>query len=398
MILSLVTSFLAFAATPRQVSALNEHVGLYITPPETIQNPPGVDSFFDVYLDISDVSDLFGFDIKVTWDNTLITRDDPVSNATTISLLNALWPTGWFAAKEEYSGGGGGGGYYRLAAVSISTAYSGTHSLFNMHFKIVKECNFLLQTPLHIEAGYKLSDNFWQTIPVETVTDGVFKMNPTEPDLEFEMFEPNGHPWEYCKTFQIKVYVTHICANLEDYNLVILYNTELLKLTGVDWTGGVLGGSSDGASYTELPPGTINVVDTGGIVWSGDQGLLFTLAFHIEFDDREEHIWRTGHSNDLTTYVSFSDAELSFLEGNIAMSGIAMPSPQDIVVHLIRGDVDCDGDVHVIDLRCVGIFYDKIQGDPEWVTCEKYDLNMDNIIDLFDLVVVATNVGYGTGP
>ncbi len=107
-------------------------------------------------------------------------------------------------------------------------------------------------------------------------------------------------PFEYCKIFQIKVYVTDICANLKDYNLVILYDTELLKLTGVDWTGGVLGDASDGASYTELPPGTINVIDTGGIVWSAGRGLLFTLTFHIEFDDRIEHIWRTVAPHDLT--------------------------------------------------------------------------------------------------
>jgi hypothetical protein len=216
-------------------------------------------------------------------------------------------------------------------------------------------------------------------------------MDKTVPDLEFELVDTTPtKPFEYCKTFQIKVYVTHICANLKDYNLVILYDTELLKLTGVDWTDGVLGGSSDGASYTEAPLGTITVVDSGGIVWSGLRGLLFTLTFHVEFDDREEHIWHTNPLYDhLHAFIKFTDATLSFEEGTIPMSGITMPSDLDMVVNLIRGDVDCDGNVDVFDLRCLARNYDQS-------TPAKYDLTKDDTIDIFDLVVVATNFGYGT--
>jgi hypothetical protein len=268
-----------------------------------------------------------------------------------------------------------------------------------MHFKIIKSCNFNLQTSFYFDL-VKLSDSGYQSID-HTTTNGLYQNAATKPSLEFELVDTNpAKPFEYCKTFQIKVYVRHICANLKDYNLVILYDIELLRLTGLDWTGGVLGDSSDGASYTELPPGTITIVDTGGIVWSGDKGLLFTLTFHIEFDDRIEHIWRTSTPHDLTAHVSFTNAQLSFLEGTIPLSGITMPPPEDIVVHLIRGDVDCDGNVNVIDIRCVAAGYDKTSSDPEWTTGQywsKYDLTMDNTIDIFDLVAVGTNFGYG-GP
>jgi len=78
------------------------------------------------------------------------------------------------------------------------------------------------------------------------------------------------------------------------------------------------------------------------------------------------------------------------------MGGITMPADLDITVNLIRGDVGIDGNVDVFDLRLVAIFYDKTQADPEWVTCSKYDLTgVDLIIDIFDLVAVATNFGYG---
>jgi hypothetical protein len=390
ILLSLLTSALTTAMYVIPAKAANEHVQVYIDPPGVNKVPSDIDSFFDVFVTITDVTDFFGFDIRISWDNSLLMLDSTVKD----SFFDAMWgAAGWEISVEgTYGGGGGGGGGYKLVALSLHNSFTndpGAQRLFSMHFKIIKSCNFILQTPFYFDL-VKLSDKNWQPIP-HTTTNGLYHMDKTVPDLEFEVVDTTpAKPFEYCKIFQIKVYVTHICANLKDYNLVILYDTELLKLTGVDWTGGVLGGTSDGASYTELPLGTINVVDAGGIVWSGDLGLLFTLTFHIEFDDRIEHIWRTNAPQDLTTHVSFQNAELSFLEGTIPMSGITMPPTLSITVHLIRGDVDCDGNVDVFDLRCVAAYYD--QSLPV-----KYDLTMDGTIDIFDLVVIATNIGYG-GP
>jgi hypothetical protein len=389
MLLTLAISILTFAMHVSPANAANENVKVYIDPPLVSKVPGDVDSFFDIFVKIDGVTGLFGFDIRVSWDDTLLTLESAEYNDT----LDALWGAGHWQAfiNETYGDGGGGGGGYKLVALSTLNAFTldpGSQVLFPLHFKIIKSCNFILETPFYFDL-VKLSDNLWQPI-LNTKTNGLYHMDLTIPDLEFELVDPTpAKPFEYCKTFQIKVYVTDICANLKDYNLVILYDTELLKLTGLDWTDGVLGGSSDGASYTELPSGTITVVDTGGLVWSGDLGLLFTLTFHIEFDDRIEHIWRTLTPHDLTAHVSFQNAELSFMEGTILMSGITMPAPLDITVHLIRGDVTCNGIVDVLDLRCVAYYYD--QPSPA-----KYDLTMDGTIDIFDLVVVATNFGYGS--
>lgn len=390
MLLSIATSMLAFTMHISPANAANEHVSVYIDPPLVSEVPGHVDSFFDVFVTIDDVTDLFGFDIRVSWDNSLLTLDTTVKDA----YLNTLWPTWEIAMEGPYGGGGGGGGGYKLVALSTSTSFTkdpGAQVLFAMHFKIIKSCNFILETPFYFDL-VKLSDTGWQPI-LHTKTNGLYHMALTIPDLEFESFEPDSHPWEYSKTFQIRIKVTHICANLKDYNLVILYDTELLKLTDVSWTDGVLGGPSDGASYAELPLGTITVIDTGGIVWSGPTGLLFTLTFHVEFDDREEHIWHANPLYDhLHAFIKFTDATLSFEEGIIPKSGITIPSDLDIVVNLIRGDVGpVDGKVNAYqDLRCVAAFYDLSAP-------VKYDLTRDGTIDIFDLVAVATNIGYG-GP
>ena len=398
----MLTSLLAgmLAAVPiRQVAAAG-NATLSINPLETIKPPEDVNSFFDVYLDVNTDTGLFGFDLNVTWaDDTLINLDYLTSNATTATLLDVVWGVGnWFLVKSESGGGGGGGGYYRVAALSTQSASTiGIHSLINLHFQIKKGCNFLLHTHITIDTNAKLSDINYSPITVTAYNDGTFDITARTPGLKFVLYEPDGHPFEYCKIFQIGVYVNEICATLKDYNLVILYDAELLKLTGVDWTGGVLG--SDQTDYTESPLGTVNVVDLGGTTHTGlADGLLFTLTFHIEFSNTDAgHIWRTDNLGPLHAFIKFTAAELSFLEGApILMGGITMPADLDITVNLIRGDVDCDGNVDVFDLRLVAIFYDKTQADPEWAICSKYDLTgVDHTIDIFDLVAVATNFGYG---
>jgi hypothetical protein len=392
ILLSLLISIPAFVVRIQPVAAANEYVMLSVNPPSVTQNPPinPPESFFDVYLDISDVTDLFGFDIEVTWtDNTLITLDHDAYNAT----LNAIWGVGnWFVVMNV-TGGGGGGGSYRLAALSTAGSFTGTHTLFQMHFKILRNCNFLLQTTIGVGL-YKLSDSLWQPIPVNSKQGCVFSMNPTQPDLELELYEPDpAKKFEYCKTFQVKVYVTHICANLKDYVIHIQYTSELLKFTGIEW--GVLGDTSDGASFINAT-GEVQVQDTGGLHYSGEKGLLFTLTFHVEFDDREEHIWRVGHPQNLPAEISIQvdvGLELSFDEGVIPISDVLLVgTPIPLTIYLIRGDVGpVDGKVSAWqDLRTVAAYYD--QSAPV-----KYDITGDGTIDIYDLVAVATNIGYG-GP
>jgi hypothetical protein len=385
ILLSLLTSTLAIAIHVVPAKAANEHVRVYIDPPLVSKVPGDVDSFFDVFVTIEDVTDLFGFDIRVSWNNTLLTLNSTVED----TYFDTIWGANHWQRvfNETYSGGGGGGGGYKLVALSTLNSFTkdpGAQVLFSMHFKMIKSCNFILETPFYFDL-VKLSDKNYTPIQ-HTTTNGQYHMDKTIPDLEFVLIDPTPSKlFEYCKTFEVEVYATHICAQMTDYDLTILYDNELLKFIDVDYWGVFGTGQSDGTTLGSVhvwmtPPGTPH---------TGDSILLFALTFHIEYNDDINHIWRVNAPHDLHAQISVKNdvGEFSFLEGTIPITGIILPAPQDVTVHLIKGDVDCNGYVDVFDLRCIAAFYD--QSSPV-----KYDLTMDNTIDIFDLVVIATNFGY----
>jgi hypothetical protein len=246
--------------------------------------------------------------------------------------------------------------------------------------------NIPLTTTIQVNT-FKLSDPAWTPIPA-TIVPGAFNMAATTPDLEMVLINPNPiKPFEYCKYFEVEFWATHV-TSMTDYDLTILFNSELLAFVDVDYWGVFGTGSAN--------PGSGSVHVTGaGTAQTGNSLLLFALTFHIEFDDNINHIWRTNAPHELPAQISVENdvGDFSFTEGTVPITGITLPSPLTVTVHLIRGDVATygashpDGAVDIWDLRTVAYYYD--QSAPA-----KYDLTMDNTIDIYDLVVVATNMGY----
>jgi hypothetical protein len=357
---------------------------LYIDPSLVAKVPGDVGSTFTVSAMIKDVTDLFGFEIKITWDNTLITFSS-LDNTS----LTAIWPQGEFQPLPE-PGYQTGAGYVNYAAVATGgNGFTGAGTLFKITFHIEKASNFLLTTPIHFDT-VKLSDSHWNSISA-TLTDGQYQMGAGQaPDLEFALVEPPpSKPFEYCKMFEVEVYATHV-TDMTDFDLTVLFSSELLRFVDVDYWGVF------GTGLVTSTAGSVRVWIGAGAPHTGDRLLLFALTFHVEFDDRIEHIWRTNAPHDLTATVSIKNdvGEFSFVGGPIPITSIVLPPSLTITTHLIRGDVNCDGKVSVLDLRTVAIYFDKTSTDPQWPTISKYDLKMDDTIDIFDLVIIATNFGY----
>lgn len=391
--LLLLASVFTFGLTINRASADTTTISI----PSVSKNPIDLGNTFTVPVQISNVADLYGFDIKITWDNTLITFLS--LDNTPLGPPTGVWPQGFFeplAWVSPYTAVQSGAGYVRYSAVATGgSGYTGAGptTLFTITFTIVKAGNFPYSTSLHFDT-VKLSDHNAETISA-TPTDGPYSMSATVPDIDFTLVNPNlAKPYEYGKYFEIQVYATHITSTLTDYNLKVDYTSELLAFYSLLAWGAVGEPTVDTSTS-----GVVHVSISGGTPTTGDSILLFTLTFQVTFDDSIGHIWRTGSPHSLAAHVSLdtSFGDLSFDEGILNVDGsgptlITLPSTVDLTINLIQGDVTCDGYVQVLDLRTVAAFYDQtVPPAPA-----KYDLKNDikNIIDVYDLVIVATNFEY----
>jgi hypothetical protein len=284
---------------------------LYIDPPVVNKAPGGAD--FTVAVTLENFVNLAGFDIKLTWNSALITE----TGVDYTTYLNALWGTGKWSVVFEQSGVG----FYELAVVALATSASnlGASVLFNKTFHVDRSCNFPLSTPIHFDM-VNLSDN---GVPVPksicaVVTDGMYYMSATKPDLEFKVkkldkktgewaYINSPYEFEYCDWIEVEIWVTHICicSCLTDYNMKIQYDPDLIRFDKVDYWGifgvGTVGGTS----------GLVQVSGEGN-PWSGSEGLLFALTFHVEFGCSPEHIWKYGNLNYERFNIEIVEAELSF--------------------------------------------------------------------------------------
>jgi hypothetical protein len=347
---------------------------------------------FTVAVTLSNFTNLMGFDISLTWNNSLTTFVS--ADGTT---LNSLWPGGWTPVFNQ-----SGAGYYELAATSTNTTANSTGAsvLFNVTFQVVMTWKFQLSTPIHF-ALVKLSDDTTPPNPIPAaVTDGTYTMNAMVPDLEFKVEKRNKKtganvtidPPYHCESrdyFHVNVYVTDV-GSLTNYSLTIEFTTGFVAFKGVEYWG-IFGPGN--VSYT-LGASVIEVNGSGS-AWSGSEGLLCKLTFYVNFTVSPDHIWKYGNPNYATLPISITDATLAFGSlGTIPMSGITVPSALTIEVDFIRGDVDCNGVVNMLDISDVAFYY----GHPATVKPE-YDLtNNGGVIDIYDIVTIATNFGYGMDP
>jgi len=364
---------------------------LLINPSTVTKNPSDLGSTFTVSVNIQGVSDLFGFDMNITWDNTLITFSSLDDTPLNTVFVNYFTPLGEDPNPVYQTGAG----YVRFAAVKTGQppGFSGSATLFTLTFLIMKADNFPHSTSIHFDSpNVKLSDSAANPIPA-TLTDGSYSMSATVPDIDFTLVNPNSaKPYEYGKYFEIQIHATHINSTLTDYDLKVDYTSELLAFYGTYAWGALGTGSVDTGT-----PGVVHLSISSGTPSTGNNILLFTLTFQVRFDDSIGHIWRTTSPHTLSASVSLDTTygDLSFLEGTLKVDGtgptpITLPSTVDLTINLIQGDVTCNGVVDIFDLATVAHFYDQsVPPAPA-----KYDVRTDGTMDIFDLVVVATNFNY----
>jgi hypothetical protein len=190
----------------------------------------------------------------------------------------------------------------------------------------------------------------------------------------------------YGESFAVAVNVSN-AFNVNGLKFEIHYNTTLLDCTGVTWNA--------------WGSGIVTVDEVGGIITGSTSGaalngtqVLATIKFQTSF----YHIWKSsaGWTNDLTDAMFFQWANVSYPsspdlryekgglnEVNVGPDFAYTFSP-------IKGDIDNNGVVNIFDIRTVAFYYGQVN--------TQYDINGDNFIDIYDLVLIATNFGYTYAP
>jgi hypothetical protein len=284
-------------------------------------------------------------------------------------------------------------GWYRFVAVSTSSGFTTTTSrpIARLTFKVEAFYNWMAETNLHFSV-VKLSNS--QANPILTdAADGTYRIDAQKPLVE--MTSDNVLLRKYAERFNATVNIDYVLG-VKDFQFEICYNASMLTyVPGSDIWG-------------DLGIGLLNVNETEGSI-TGSVSSLTPLAgrhwlLNLTFQDALRRVWRDeasipGWMNNQSGRILFRWVNLSYLN-HADLSYQEGGADQIVVTELhyvfspIQGDTDNNGLVYVFDLRIIGYYYDIKSSDPEWTEASKYDLNGNNIIDMYDLVLAEYNFGY----
>jgi hypothetical protein len=186
----------------------------------------------------------------------------------------------------------------------------------------------------------------------------------------------------YEETFTLNLTISN-AVDTSSLKFEIHYNATLLNCSSVTWTAWGSGSVTVDQTY-----GVVNGSTLGTPL--NDNQTLVTL----QFTELYHHIWKniSGWINDVSDTVFIQSANLSsttnpdlmYVRGRI--SQISIGPDVSCTFSPIRGDVDNNGAVDITDLSTVAFYYDTAN--------EAYNLAGDSTVDIFDLVVVASNFFY----
>jgi len=350
---------------------------LQISPSTIEKTAAEINSDFEVNVTIMDVQDLWGFDLNLTWDNSLLTLTSVEFNTT----LDNMWGhDNWYYAKNESSPG-----YYKLVALSTSSSFTSTEvtPLATLTFRVEDpHSNFMREAAIHFDT-HKLSNSSWRSIP-HSVEDGTYRITGGKPTL---LMNPTAKTCRtYNETFTVQINIAN-AGNVEDFRFEIHYNATLLDVADVSWNAW-----GTGTYAVDEVNGNLTGYTFGSTSISGNATML-TITFNATYT----HMWKVegkvaGWKNDQTGTIYIQKANLSYagnpdlgyLRGGLDQINVGPDF--NYTFSPIKGDIDNNGAVNIFDLRTVAAFYDTANPD--------YDLTGDVFVDIYDLVVIGANFGY----
>jgi hypothetical protein len=368
---------------------------LYVDPTPVQKQNTDVNTVFEVAVKVEEITDLYGFDLKLSWDDTLLSLDHVDYENTPTSPLKFIWgPT----KNTDYGvqTAQAGSNYYRLVAFSLKNGFTGSHALLILGFKVLNpQTNSKKTCQLHFEASYdKLSDSNAQSI-VHTTTDGTYEIWGGAPTLD--MTHANVHSRKCRKIdeeFTLTVSISD-AVNLAGLDFEISYDTSMINYSSslLIWGSGTINHDETG--------GTVTGSVTGG---GGGSGAFALLNITFKSDSNFKRFWKdpsTGQSSNLfpsSTGIYFQSITLHYASlpdivytrGGGGGGRIYVGPDFAYTYAPIRGDLNNDGKVDISDLSWEASFFDT--------TNSTMNLVGTDTIDIFDLVVIAGNFWYEYTP
>jgi hypothetical protein len=367
-------------------------IQLYVDPPLIQKEYGDVNSVFEVAIRAEEITDLYGFDIKVSWDNTLLLLDHVEYENTSTSPLKFIWGptrgTDYGVQKAEV-----GANYFRLVAYSLKNGFTGSHALFILGFRVLDpQTNSMKQGSIHFETDYnKLSDSNAQSI-THTTQDGAYQIWGMAPTID--MIHASGHSRTCRETneeFMVTITISN-AVNLGGADFEIHYDNGMLSYvsSAVGWGTGTITNHGNG-----------NV--TGTLTGSGPVSTLATIRF--KSNPTYTRVWKDPSlqpQHDVTNstaiqiwsitlhYVSLPDVSYTRGGGGGGRLNVANPDFSH-TFSPIRGDLNNDGKVDITDLTSEANVFDTTNSTMNLV-------GSTDLIDIFDIVVVAGNFWYQYTP
>jgi hypothetical protein len=355
------------------------NTSLRVSPGVVNLYPPVLGSNFTANVTAFNVTDLFGYEFKVSWNTVLL---DCIA-------VNVTPPTEWadqyFVAKNETDHTLGQ--YWLALSAHNVPAFTGNATLAQLTFKVIVEPPPDIPHPGHPPREISSPIHLFDTMLVDkdenlidhTTNDGICIIHAVRATVQVlpsktTVYNAKG------VTFPVEVWVFNV-SNLAHFSFSLSFNSSLLDLASDPEPGSIFPSTTvTPAPFNYSINATLRVAGLtmeSPLVPANGNGSLGIVYFTSRMQSvNDSCVFELIH-------VELKTAAHQSIPFDI------VNGEYDYVRH--RGEVDNDTKVDVKDVYLVAKAFGSRPGDPNWNP--QADLNNDGKIDIRDFVEVCMNFG-----